>query len=270
MSCFLFCFVLFLTYFKKRGARLIETLHYDFSLQIVFWDHLQIKWRPDPSPVISLYFPCLTKVKSGRDLHARGAEWKGGIRKSFPVLFTFSFPSFLSQQESCFNQQERTLVTHSSTARVSRFCFYHFLTSSVIYYWTDPGQHGIYRTIPKISSEGYLYLKVPFLRGLFLEGRIFGDPYIQRDLFVSKSARLIYYWLVGKYASQNPCVGLAYSWKEIYVGNLQQLFTETRLGDVDLSKTQPCKYFVFMDQGNPSHKNSNILWHFSTAIIWHT
>ena len=228
----------------KRGARLIETLHYDFSLEIVFWDHLQIKWRPDLSPVISLYFPCLTKVKSARDLQARGAEWKGGIRKSSPVLFTLSFPSFLSQQVSCFNQQERTLVTHSSTARASRFCFYHFLTSSVIYYWTDPGQHGIYRTIPKISSEGYLYLKVPFLRGLFLEGRIFGDPYIQRDLFVSKSARLIYYWLVGKYASQNPCVGLAYSWKEIYVGNLQQLFTETRLGDVDLSKTQPCKYFL--------------------------
>ena len=228
----------------KRGARLIETLHYDFSLQIVFWDHPQIKWRADLSPVISICFPCLTKMKSARDLHARGAEWKGGIRKSFPVLFTFFFPSFLSQQVSCFNQQERTLVTHSSTARVSRFCFYHFLTSSVIYYWTDPGQHGIYRTIPKISSEGYLYLKVPFLRGLFLEGRIFGDPYIQRDLFVSKSARLIYYWLVGKYASQNPCVGLAYSWKEIYVGNLQQLFTETRLGDVDLSKTQPCKYFL--------------------------
>ena len=169
-------------------------------------------------------------MKSGRDLHARGAEWKGGIRKSFPVLFTFSFPSFLSQQESCFNQQERTLVTHSSTACVSRFYFYHFLTSSVIYYWTDPGQHEIYRTIPKISSEGYLYLKVPFLRGLFLEGRIFGDPYIQRDLFVSKSARLIYYWLVGKYASQNPCVGLAYSWKEIYVGNCSNFLLKLALG----------------------------------------
>ena len=35
-SCFLFCFVLFLTYFMKKGARLIEALHYDFSLQIVF------------------------------------------------------------------------------------------------------------------------------------------------------------------------------------------------------------------------------------------
>ena len=36
-------------------------------------------------------------------------------------------------------------------------------------------------------------------------------------------------------------IGLAYSWKEIYVSNLHELFPETRLEDVDLSKTQPCK-----------------------------
>ena len=34
-------------------------------------------------------------------------------------------------------------------------------------------------------------------------------------------------------------IGLAYSWKEIYVGNLQKGFSETRLEKVDLSKTQP-------------------------------
>ena len=42
------------------------------------------------------------------------------------------------------------------------------------------------------------------------------------------------------------------SWKEIYVTNVQQVFSETRLEDVDLSKTQPCKYFVYVDRGNPS------------------
>ena len=44
-----------------------------------------------------------------------------------------------------------------------------------------------------------------------------------------------------------------YSWKEIYVSNLQHVFTKTRLEDIDLSKTQPCKYFVYviMDWGNP-------------------
>ena len=39
----------------------------------------------------------------------------------------------------------RTSVTHSATPGVALFCFYHFLTSSVIYYWTDARrQHGIY------------------------------------------------------------------------------------------------------------------------------
>ena len=44
-------------------------------------------------------------------------------------------------------------------------------------------------------------------------------------------------------------IGLAYSWREIYVSNLQQVFTETHLVNTDLStcKPQPCKYFVYMD-----------------------
>ena len=39
-------------------------------------------------------------------------------------------------------------------------------------------------------------------------------------------------------------IGVAYSWKEIYVSSLQKGFTETRLEDVDPSKTQPCRNFV--------------------------
>ena len=38
----------------------------------------------------------------------------------------------------------RTSVTHSATPRVPRFCPYHIMTSSVIYYWTDARQHRIY------------------------------------------------------------------------------------------------------------------------------
>ena len=38
----------------------------------------------------------------------------------------------------------RTSVTHSAAPRVPLFCSYHILTSSVIYYWTDARQHGIY------------------------------------------------------------------------------------------------------------------------------
>ena len=35
-------------------------------------------------------------------------------------------------------------VTHSAAPRVSLFSSYHILTSSVIYYWTEARQHGIY------------------------------------------------------------------------------------------------------------------------------
>ena len=34
--------------------------------------------------------------------------------------------------------------------------------------------------------------------------------------------------------------------------NLQKVFTEPRLEEMDLTKTQPCKYIVYMEQGNPS------------------
>ena len=38
----------------------------------------------------------------------------------------------------------RTSVTHSAAPHVPLFCSYHILTSSVIYYWTDARQLGIY------------------------------------------------------------------------------------------------------------------------------
>ena len=38
----------------------------------------------------------------------------------------------------------RTSVTHSTAPRVPLFCSYHILTSSVIYYWIDARQLGIY------------------------------------------------------------------------------------------------------------------------------
>ena len=38
----------------------------------------------------------------------------------------------------------RTSVTHSAWPRVPLFCSYQILTSSVIYYWTDARQLGIY------------------------------------------------------------------------------------------------------------------------------
>ena len=58
-----------------------------------------------------------------------------------------------------------------------------------------------------------------------------------------------------------------YSWKEFYVSNLQKGVTETRLEDADLCKMQPCKYFVYMDQGNPSQVQSKLCKQQLTATI---
>ena len=54
-----------------------------------------------------------------------------------------------------------------------------------------------YRKIPKISPGAYIFQR-PLLRGLFLEGPIFGGAYVRRKICVSKS------------------IGLACSGKEIY------------------------------------------------------
>ena len=53
--------------------------------------------------------------------------------------------------------------------------------------------------------------------------------------------------------------GLAYSWREICVKNLLKVFTETRLEDQDIPKTQPWDIvdivdIVHMDRGNQSQE----------------
>ena len=46
-----------------------------------------------------------------------------------------------------------------------------------------------YRKIPKISPGAYIFQR-PFLRGLFLEGLIFGGAYLPREICVLKSIGL--------------------------------------------------------------------------------
>ena len=48
---------------------------------------------------------------------------------------------------------------------------------------------GRYHEIPKISPGAYIFQR-PFLRGLFLEGLIFGGAYLQREICISKSIGL--------------------------------------------------------------------------------
>ena len=51
----------------------------------------------------------------------------------------------------------RTLVTHLAAPRVPLFCSYHILTSSVIDYWTDARQLGIYLLITT-ARACFIYL----------------------------------------------------------------------------------------------------------------
>ena len=44
---------------------------------------------------------------------------------------------------------------HRSRGSVCHWCFYHILTSSVIYYWTDPRQHGIYSLYTMFRRENW-------------------------------------------------------------------------------------------------------------------
>ena len=46
-----------------------------------------------------------------------------------------------------------------------------------------------YCKIPKISPGAYIFQR-PFLRGLFLEGLIFGGAYLRREIWVLKSIGL--------------------------------------------------------------------------------
>ena len=93
-----------------------------------------------------------------------------------------------------------------------------------------------------------------------MEGLIFGGAEIRREICVSNSARLL---LEGKFTSQNR-LGYLIVYRK-FVSNLHKVFTETRLDDVDLAKSQPCKYLVYMERGIPSQElrvsdaNSNIL-----------
>ena len=54
----------------------------------------------------------------------------------------------------------KTKKWHTSRRRVCHCCFYHILTSSVIYYWTDLRQHGIYLFYIMIrkGKDRYTYL----------------------------------------------------------------------------------------------------------------
>ena len=97
------------------------------------------------------------------------------------------------------------------------------------------GRKLTYRKSPKKSPEAYIFRR-PFLRDLFLEGLIYGRK-------IAFQNRLRLYW-EGNLSLELKGANFL-SWKEIYVSNLQKVFTETLHEDLDISKMQPYKYYVY-------------------------
>ena len=91
--------------------------------------------------IMSLLFSCLSK-------------WKIEIKRHFfPYILIFYYIKQIDSMLPCVcsvvdhrgrQNVVRTSVTHSAAPCVPLFCSYHILTSSVIYYWTEARQHGIY------------------------------------------------------------------------------------------------------------------------------
>ena len=94
-----------------------------------------------------------------------------------------------------------------------------------------------YHKIPKISPRAYIFQR-PFLRGLFLEGLIFGGAYLRREICVSKSIGLALQlevnlpfllcftlYLRAFFQVQAPGSGGAYIWR----GDLTEGFCVTSL-----------------------------------------
>ena len=97
--------------------------HSNESVRFIFYRH----------EITSVLFSCL--------LEWQNLKWKD----IFSVNFNSMLPCVCSVIDHRGRQNVvRTSVTHSAAPRVPLFCSYHILTSSVIYYWTDARQHGIY------------------------------------------------------------------------------------------------------------------------------
>ena len=91
-----------------------------------------------------------------------------------------------------------------------------------------------YHKIPEISPGVYVFER-PFLRGLFLEGLIFGGAYVQREICVSKSTGLAIFlernlplFFVLLCATSPPGGGGAYIWR----GDFTEGFLRYEFGGV--------------------------------------
>ena len=120
----------------------------------------------------------------------------------------------------------KTKKWHTRRSRVCHWCSYHILTSSVIYYWTDARQHGIY--LFYIITESLFYFKIfqhsakagllPRLCPAFARKKaIWRDLSIQNEAISLVAMRSKELWLVEKNrATVKPDSSAAPRWMKTY------------------------------------------------------
>ena len=151
----------------------------------------------------------------------------------------------------------RTKKWHTRRSRVCHWCSYHILTSSVIYYWTDARQHGIYLfyIITKTFFFISKYFNITAKAGLypaFAQRRkkaIWRDLWsIQNEAISLVSMRRRELWLVEKnHATVKPDSSVAsrgmktYSKSRNELRNVQILKKMQEKSSHFLSSEQPCE-----------------------------
>ena len=105
------------------------------------------KWRNgEKKALYNLRMPKLQEIFTTVSIECPRYEGLGVLQNIFAIILLWARKDVV-----------KTSVTHSPATRLPLLCFYDILTSSVIYYWTDARQHGIYlltRTYPTPDFKG--------------------------------------------------------------------------------------------------------------------
>ena len=92
------------------------------------------KWRNgEKKALYNLRMPKLQEIFTTVSIECPRYEGLGVLQNIFAIILLWARKDVV-----------KTSVTHSPATRLPLLCFYDILTSSVIYYWTDARQHGLF------------------------------------------------------------------------------------------------------------------------------
>ena len=117
--------------------------------------HLENEICQTSRPLAPSRLPLHARTFSSRERERRLGHVEQSKENKFRVT-SFSCHGSVRQQitdDVAWKSGKNLKKWHTSRRWVCHWCFYHILTFSVIYYWTDPRQHGIYLFHTMIRKE---------------------------------------------------------------------------------------------------------------------